>query len=433
MRPHPPWLSRQYLALSAAAILSACLVAACSSSGSSSSSTGTTNTSSPTNTKPILIGASLSLTGDFSADGQAFQKGYELWASDVNANGGLLGRHVTLKILNDNSSPTQVQTNYQTLFASDKVDLAFGPFSSLLTTPSASVAARYNYALIEGAGGAPSVFASPANQSAHNIFDVSLPIEDELIPFVNWVASLPPGQRPKTAAYPMADDPFADPPVQLAQQRLKALGVKTVYSKIFPAENASYKPAADQVAATGAQAVLLGSTDVPTVAAFMQAFEQQHYNPKMFICAAGPDQGAAFTSAVGKGNATGMMVPNGWYPGYANPASQKMVQDYLAKYGGSPSDINADVAEGYAVGQVAAQAVIATKGTDNPKIISYLHSGVTLTSVQGPVRFDNFGKNSSAAAFTFQWQQQGTAYKQILPVSTAGSVPVINPKPNWTS
>jgi branched-chain amino acid transport system substrate-binding protein len=433
MRPHPPWLSRQYLALSAAAILSACLVAACSSSGSSSSSTGTTNTSSPTNTKPILIGASLSLTGDFSADGQAFQKGYELWASDVNANGGLLGRHVTLKILNDNSSPTQVQTNYQTLFASDKVDLAFGPFSSLLTTPSASVAARYNYALIEGAGGAPSVFASPANQSAHNIFDVSLPIEDELIPFVNWVASLPPGQRPKTAAYPMADDPFADPPVQLAQQRLKALGVKTVYSKIFPAENASYKPAADQVAATGAQAVLLGSTDVPTVAAFMQAFEQQHYNPKMFICAAGPDQGAAFTSAVGKGNATGMMVPNGWYPGYANPASQKMVQDYLAKYGGSPSDINADVAEGYAVGQVAAQAVIATKGTDNPKIISYLHSGVTLTSVQGPVRFDNFGKNSSAAAFTFQWQQQGTAYKQILPVSTAGSVPIINPKPNWTS
>ena len=433
MRPHPPWLSRQYLALSAAAILSACLVAACSSSGSSSSSTGTTNTSSPTNTKPILIGASLSLTGDFSADGQAFERGYKLWASDVNSSGGLLGRQVQLKILNDNSSPTQVQTNYQTLFSSDKVDLAFGPFSSLLTTPSASVAARYGYALVEGAGGAPTVFASPANQSAHNIFDVSLPIEDELIPFVNWVASLPPGQRPKTAAYPMADDPFADPPVQLAQQKLQALGVKTVYSKIFPAENASYKPAADQVANTGAQAVLLGSTDVPTVSAFMQAFEQQHYNPKMFICAAGPDQGASFTSAVGKGNATGMMVPNGWYPGYANPASQKMVNEYVAKYGGSPSDVNADVAEAYSVGQVMAQAVTGTKGTDNPKIITYLHSGVTISTVQGPVRFDNSGRNSSAAAFTFQWQQQGTAFKQVLPVSAAGSVSIINPKPNWTS
>ena len=422
MRPH--------LALSAAAILSACLVAACSSSGSSS--TGTTSTSSPKNTKPILVGASLSLTGDFSADGQAFDRGYKLWASDVNAHGGLLGRQVTLKILNDNSSPTQAQTNYQTLFGSDHVDLAFGPFSSLLTTPSASVAARYGYALIEGAGGAPTVFSSPANQSAHNIFDVSLPIEDELIPFVNWVASLPPGQRPKTAAYPMADDPFADPPVQLAQQKLQALGVKTVYSKIFPAENASYKPAADQVASTGAQAVLLGSTDVPTVAAFMQAFEQQHFNPKMFICAAGPDQGASFTSAVGKGNATGVMVPNGWYPGYANPSSQKMVQAYVAKYGGSPSDINADVAEAYAVGQVAAQAVTATKGTSNAKIISYLHSGVTLSTVQGAVKFDSLGRNGAAAAFVFQWQKD-TTYKQVLPAGTAGSVPIINPKPNWAS
>ena len=435
MRPHLPWFSRNCLALSAAALLSAGVLAACSSSSSSSSSSPATGTSSsPTNKAPITVGASLSLTGDFSADGQAFQRGYKLWASDVNSHGGLLGRQVTLTILNDNSSPTQAQTNYQTLFAQDKVDLAFGPFSSLLTTPSASVAARYNYALIEGAGGAPSVFASPANVSAHNIFDVSLPIEDEMIPFVNWVASLPPSQRPKTAAYPMADDPFADPPVQLAQQKLQALGVKTVYSKIFPAEVASYKPAADQVAATGAQAVLLGSTDVPTVAAFMQAFEQQHYNPKMFICAAGPDQGAAFTSAVGKGNATGMMVPNGWYPGYANPASQAMVNEYVAKYGGSPSDVNADVAEAYSVGQVAAQAVTSTGGTDNAKIITYLHSGVTISHRPGTGEVRCAGQEqSAAAAFTFQWQNRAPRSSRSFRLGSAGSVAIINPKPNWTS
>jgi branched-chain amino acid transport system substrate-binding protein len=436
VRPNLPWLPVRAFGLGAA-VLSMILLAACSSSSSSSTSSSTSSSasasSSASSSTPITIGASLSLTGDFSADGQAFQKGYELWASDVNAKGGLLGRQVQLKILNDNSSPTQVATNYTTLFGSYHVDLAFGPFSSLLTTPSASVAAHYGYALVEGAGGAPSVFASPANVAAHNVFDVSLPIEDEMIPFVNWVASLPPNERPKTAAYPMADDPFADPPVQLAQQKLQALGVKTVYSKIFPEEPASYKPAADQVAASGAQAVLLGSTDVPTVAAFMQAFEQQHYNPKMFICAAGPDQGAAFTSAVGKGNATGMMVPNGWYPGYSNPESQAMVNEYVAKYGGSPSDINADVAEAYSVGQVMAQAVTATGGTNNAKIISYLHSGVTLNTVQGPVKFDELGKNASAAAFTFQWQSAGTAFNQVLPTSASGSVPIINPKPNWTS
>ena len=430
MRPSLPRLSKNTFALSAATVLSVSVLAACSSSSSSSAATSTS--SSPSSKAPITIGASLSLTGDFSADGQAFERGYQLWAADVNAKGGILGRQVQLKILNDNSSPTQVATNYQTLFAQDKVDLAFGPFSSLLTTPSASVAARYGFALVEGAGGAPSVFESPANMSDHNVFDVSLPIEDEMLPFVSWIASMPASQRPKTAAYPMADDPFADPPVQLAQQKLQALGVKTVYSKIFPEEVADYKAPADQVAASGAQVVVLGSTDVPTVAAFMQAFEQQHYNPKMFIAAAGPDQGAAFVSVVGKGNATGMMVPNGWYPGYANPASQAMVNEYVAKYGGSPSDVNADVAEAYSVGQVMDEAVTSTGGTDNAKIITYLHSGVTINTVQGPVKFDSLGKNSSAAAFTFQWQKD-TTFKQVLPVASTGSVAIINPKPNWTS
>ncbi len=351
----------------------------------------------------------------------------------MNARGGILGRQVMLKILNDNSSPTQVATNYQTLFAQDKVDLAFGPFSSLLTTPSASVAARYGYALVEGAGGAPSVFESPANMADHNVFDVSLPIEDEMVPFVNWIASMPASQRPKTAAYPMADDPFADPPVQLAQSQLQALGVKTVYSKIFPEEVADYKAPADQVAATGAQAVVLGSTDVPTVSAFMQAFEQQHYNPKMFIAAAGPDQGAAFVSVVGKGNATGMMVPDGWYPGYANAASQAMVKEYVAKYGGTPSDVNADVAEAYSVGQVMDQAVTATGGTDNAKIISYLHSGVTTDQRPGTGEVRLARRERRAAAFVFQWQDSGTTFNQVLPAGAAGSVTIINPKPNWTS
>ncbi len=150
MRPRLPWTT---LAAGAAAVLSAGALAACSSSGSSTSAGATGTSSSPSSKSPILIGASLSLTGDFSDDGKAFERGYQLWASDVNAQGGLLGRQVTLKILNDNSSPQQAQTNYTTLFASDHVDLAFGPFSSKLTTPSATVAARYGYALVEGAGG----------------------------------------------------------------------------------------------------------------------------------------------------------------------------------------------------------------------------------------------------------------------------------------
>ena len=429
--PHLPWFSRNALALGAVAVVSTGFLAACSSSSSGGNSASTSSTSSSGSKAPITIGASLSLTGDFDSDGQAYDVGYKLWAADVNAHGGIMGRQVKLTILNDNSSPTQVDTNYQTLFSQDHVDLAFGPFSSLLTTPASAVAARYGYAFVEGAGGAPTVFNSPANQADHNVFDVSLPIADELQPFVNYIKSLPASQRPKTAAYPMANDPFADPPVQLAQSELQALGVRTVYSKIFPEEVADYKAPADQVAASGAQVVVLGSTDVPTVQSFMQAFEQQHYTPKMFVAAAGPDQGQSFLSAVGKGNATGMMVPDGWYPGYKNAASEALVSEYVKKYGGTASAVSNDIAEAYSVGQVVDQAVTATGGTDNQKIISYLHSGTTLTSVQGPVKFNSLGENGVSAAFIFQWQNG--VYNQVLPAGAPGSASIIATKPAWSS
>src|SRR5438105_144606 len=64
---------------------------------------------------PINIGVSLSLSGDFSADGLAFQQGYQLWANTVNASGGVLCRQVHLDIISDASSTTQVATNYQKL------------------------------------------------------------------------------------------------------------------------------------------------------------------------------------------------------------------------------------------------------------------------------------------------------------------------------
>jgi branched-chain amino acid transport system substrate-binding protein len=261
--------------------LSVGVLAACSGGGSSSGPAATASasiaaTASGTAAKaPITIGISLSLTGDSSVDGVAFDQGYKLWAKDVNAAGGILGRPVQLTILNDDSSTNQVVTNYSTLFNTDRVDPTFGPFSSLLTTPASAVAARAGYAFIEGAGGAPTVFDAPSNEADHNTFDVSLPVADELLPFVNYVKSLPASERDGlTAAYPMANDPFGDPPVQLAQSELQSAGVKTVNSEIFPEEVSSYAAPAAAVAGKDPDLVVLGSTDVPTVQAFMKVFQQ---------------------------------------------------------------------------------------------------------------------------------------------------------------
>jgi len=409
-------------ALALAAILA---LAACGSSSSSSSTAGSGTASTGASKSPITIGVSLSLSGDFASDGQAFERGYKLWAADQNAKGGLLGHPVQLKVLSDASSPAQVVTNYQKLIGSDKVALVFGPFSTLLTVPSARVASRYGYAFVEGAGGGPTVFGS----GLKNVFDVSIPVKDNLVTFAQWIASMPASERPKTAAYATVNDPFTQPQIAPAQQILQDAGVKTLSSKVFPAEVADYTPIATQIATSKAQVAVLGSVDVPTVSAFVHTFVQQHYNPKVFIATSGPDQGAAFIKAVGKGNQNGIMVPNGWFAGFQKADSQQMVKEYIAKYGGTPSDINADVAEAYSVGQVVAQAVAANHSLDNQKIISYLHSGVTLDSVQGPVKFDSLGENLAQKTLTFQWQK--AVLEQTLPTTTPGSKPPQFPKAAW--
>lgn len=375
----------------------------------------------------VTIGASLSLSGDFATDGQGFQRGYELWAKDQNAKGGLLGKTIKLDIVSDASQPSQVTTNYNKLIGSDHDAFVLGPFSTLLTVPASKVVARYGYAFVEGAGGAPSAFGNGLT----NVFDVSVPVATNLNAFAKWVASLPKSERPKTAAYPTSNDPFTEPQLPSAEKIMQAAGVKTVYKTVFPAEVTDFTPIANQIAADKPDAVFLGSVDVPTVSAFVHAFIQQHYNPKFFIATAGPDQGAAFVTAVGKGNENGIFVPNGWYGGSPKADSKQMVKEYIAQYGGTASGISADVAEAYSVGQVLTQAVNATHGFDNKKIIAYLHSKVTLNSVQGPVKFNSVGENTALQATTFQWQN--ATLVPTIPVGSPGTVKPILPKPAWGS
>jgi branched-chain amino acid transport system substrate-binding protein len=374
---------------------------------------------------PIKIGISLSLSGDFSADGQAFQQGYQLWADTVNANGGLLGRQVQLDIVSDASSTDQVQTNYQTLINVNHDDLVFGPYSTLLTKPASVIANRYGYAMVEGAGGGPSVFT----QGLNNVFDVSLPVANNLNSFAEYLLALPAAQRPKTVAYATEDDPFTQPQVDTVKALLDAGGITSLSYQVYPAETTDFNPIADKLIASGAQAIVVGSM-LPDIIAIVQRFQQQHFNPQALIATAGPDQGNQFLTPVGGATvAEGIMVPNGWYPQGNNPGNAAMVQAYIAKYGGTAAAISADVAEAYSVGQVVQQAIEKNQSLDNAKLIAELHSGDTFTSVQGNVKFDTTGQNIAAKAYLFQWQ--AGVLVPVYPSDATGAVSPEFPKPNW--
>jgi branched-chain amino acid transport system substrate-binding protein len=399
----------------AAASATALAVAAC---GSTSATTTASSSA-----QPITIGISLPLTGSFAADGQATENGYQLWASDVNTNGGLLGRPVRLKILDDKSNEKLVQSQYAQLITQDHVNLTLAPFSTLLTSDALTPTGKYGYALPAGSATGGLVF-SPAHR---NLFSVSVPVAVAMVPFAKWVLTLPVGER-QTAAYPQVDDPFADPPVQATEQTLASHGVHTVYSHVVSSPQ-QIQTAANQVTARKPDIVVLGSVDLPSLLVFIHTFQHANYTPKVMIAASGPDQGQAFLNKLNPINAQAIMVPDAWSGVTQNALSHVMVQDYIAKFGGTSSDINADVAEAYSAGEVLADAVTATRGTSNAKIITYLHSGVKLQTVQGQVQFDQRGENLGQTGFIYQWVNG--QFLQVLPTNAAGSSQVVALKPQW--
>ncbi len=82
---------------------------------------------------PIRVGFSIAQTGNIASGGKAGLAALELWRSDVNAAGGLLGRQVEFVAYDDQSQASNVPGIYAKLMDIDKVDLLLAPYGTNLT------------------------------------------------------------------------------------------------------------------------------------------------------------------------------------------------------------------------------------------------------------------------------------------------------------
>jgi branched-chain amino acid transport system substrate-binding protein len=378
--------------------------------------------SAPAANAPLVIGASLSLTGDFADSGKAVQQGYELWADTVNKNGGILGRKVSIKVVDDASSTDQVVTNYQNLIDRDHVNLVFGPFSSLLTVPASQVAKRYGYAFIEPAGGGPAVF----DQKLGNLFFVQpAPVVKSGEVFADWILSLPASQRPKTAAYAELDDPFAAPIAEDIRARFEAAGIKTVYKQVYAAETLDLGPVIAKVAAANPDVVISG-TQSSDAYSQVKSMVQLKFSPKFLFMSNGANSPVQFPDKVGAANVNGVFSAGDWYPATQAPGSAAFASAYIAKYGGTVDQIDNSTAEAYAAGQLLEDVAKKTGKLDNATIISALHSG-TWPTVLGNLSWDAVGQPQGSFALV-EWI--GGKLTPVYPADRAQAAPVY-PKPNW--
>src|SRR3974377_2479348 len=84
-------------------------------------------------TNPIKIGFSMALSGGLAGGGKAALLAYQIWAEELNAKGGLLGRKVELVYYDDQSNPATVPSIYSKLLDIDKVDLVISGYATVPT------------------------------------------------------------------------------------------------------------------------------------------------------------------------------------------------------------------------------------------------------------------------------------------------------------
>jgi branched-chain amino acid transport system substrate-binding protein len=359
--------------------------------------------------EPIKIGTSLPLTGEFSQPGQAAKEGYEVWQKMVNEDGGLLGRQVELVVKDDASNQNTIVADYNALISQDRVDLLLGTFSSLLNLPASAVAERNQMLYIEPAGGSPEIFSRGFE---YLFYTQQATADKQGDVFAHWIAGLPEGDRPKTAAYPTIDDPFAVPTVNGIKKILEDAGIETVYEETYAIDTKNFDTIVNAMKAKQPDLVVHGAVFEDGVG-MVRAMRKANYNPGWLYQTSAPSHGDQYADAIGVENTEGILYAVSHAPEANTPGNAEFVAKYDEMFGGLPPE---DAADAYATGQVLQAAVEAVGDVEDQKAMADWLRSNSVETILGEMKWQ---KNGAPDGDFLVGQWQGGKVEFVLPESIA--------------
>jgi len=370
----------------------------------------------PENSDTITIGASLPLTGEFSQGGLDTQHGYETWVEMTNEKGGLLGKPVQIIVKDDATTQDTAVTNYNNLISQDKVNLLLGSQSSLLNIPASAVAEKNKMLFVCPSCGSPDMY----NRGFKYIFFSQQAVATEQARvFAEWIAALPADQRPKTAAYPSLDDPFAGPVVEGAEKILSAAGIQTVYRDEYPATTKNFDAVVNAMKDAGAEMVVQGAQFEDGVN-MIRSMNRAGYKPSIVYQSSSPTYGQQYIDGVGAQNADGVFFSSSYSPLADTKDNAEFVKKFEEKFGGLPPE---DAADGFAAAQVLATAVQAVASYDDQGKLADWLRGNTVETILGPLQWNEDG-SPKGDFLVGQWQS-GVS-QVVLPNDVATSDKILH-------
>ncbi len=340
--------------------------------------------------EPIKIGFGMALTGGLAGNGKAALIAIQIWAEEINAKGGLLGRPVQLVYYDDQTNPATVPGIYTKLLDIDKVDLVVSGYGTNLQAPAMPVIMQHGMTFI-------GFFGLAVNDQFHydRFFQMQPngPDAKHALSQGFLEAAMTAKPKPKTLAIVGADAEYPQVALAGARDVAKKLGFKIVYDNSYPPSTVDYTPILRAIQATNPDAVFVASYP-PDTAGIIRAAHEIGLKTTVF---GGGMIGLQFASL--KQQFGPMLNGIVYYELYAPEPTLKFpgIAEFLKTYQPRAAAAGADALGfylppyAYAGMQILGQAVEATKSLDQKKIAEYIHA-TTFKTVVGDVRFGKDGE-----------------------------------------
>ncbi|HEY7581848.1 MAG TPA: amino acid ABC transporter substrate-binding protein [Acetobacteraceae bacterium] len=352
---------------------------------------------------PITIGFGMALTGGLAPNGKAALLAMQIWESDINARGGLLGRPVKLVYYDDQSNPSTIPGIYTKLLDVDKVDLIISGYGTNMIAPAMPIIIQHNRTFLGLLGLAVnSEFHYPKYFS---FTPTGGPEPKQSFAEGFFASALAQNPKPQTLAIVGADAEFPHNAMDGARVMAKKAGLKIVYDQTYPPSTTDYTPIVRAIQATSPDLVLVCSYPPDTVG-MIRAAHEVGLKTKLFGGGMVGLQSTAIKVQLGP-LLNGIVDYDFWLPwsGLANDEAKALLKTYQEKAPAAGVDPLGYYLPPFAYGdmQVLQQAVEGTKSLDQEKLADYMRTH-TFKTVVGDVKFGPGGEWAEARVMEVQFQ-----------------------------
>ena len=322
----------------------------------------------------------MALSGTVAADGQALSDATQLWANQVNASGGLLGKQVQLIVKDDASDTSTANVNAKALVG-DGVNVVIGPILSaernaVQPTVTAVWRALLYSTFYEGGDYNPLVF-----------IDAETP-QQQVAQFVPWLVK---NYGPRFY-FIGSDYVYPRNTNTIAKKYLAAAGGKVVGEEYVALGTSDFSSSLTRIAAAKPNVVFCNVVGTDGIALSKQFYD---YGLNKNIHFASTVHLESYIKAIGPKASEGTTVCFGYFENLQSPANQAFLAGFN-KVNTTGVPATTITARGYALLQMYAKAV-QTAGTTNAQAVEKAMGGLTVTDTPvGPLTMSAYDHHCAA-------------------------------------